>query len=305
MKRMDYNLEMDLRPFLASRTLSMVTTAIAVGFLSACSVLSPTSADLDQPLTPQEQSKICMQLAETDFPVDASKSSGPVIALLNSDPSNSADPVFQSVLKDWEHLTFFPFKTPTQYTLQQCGPATGDRFLTVDAKASASSMVRLIDKTTTAQSRVRWKWWVSKSNKNAKTRERALEDSPVRVVLAFDGDKTKLSEEEQSFLLRAQMITRKPAPYATLMYSIGSGVEKYEIITPQYTKTIRIKAVQTSNEKTGQWRIFDRNIESDFVKAFGEKPGRLMSIAIMGDADNTKASSRAFVADLELIQLGD
>lgn len=302
---MDYNLQMELHRFLTSRVLSTLTAFCALGLISACSTLSPISSDLDQPLSLQEQDKICLRLAETDYPAEEARSNSPALSLLNSEASTPADPQFQSVLKDWEHLTFFPFKTPTRYTLQQCDPSSGDRFLAVDAKASASSMVRLIDKSTTQTSRVRWKWWVSKANTQAKTRERALEDSPVRVVLAFDGDKSKLSEEEQNFLLRAQMITRKPAPYATLMYSIGSGVEKYDIITPQYTKTIRIKAVQTSTEKTGQWRMFDRNIESDFIQAFGEKPGRLMSIAIMGDADNTKSSSRAFVADLELIELGD
>lgn len=284
---------------------TLLTSTLTLSLLSACSSLSSTSGDGDAPLTVQEQNKICMRLAEADFPAETSQAALPTLPLLNSEANQAADPQFQSVLKDWEHLTFFPFKAPTRYTLQQCDPSSGDRFLAVDAKASASSMVRLIDKPTNANSRVRWKWWVSKPNSKAKTRERALEDSPVRVVLAFDGDKSNLSEEEQGFLLRAQMITRKPAPYATLMYSIGSGVEKYDIITPQYTKTIRIKAVQTSNEKTGQWRLFDRNIESDFVKAFGEKPGRLMSVAIMGDADNTKGSSRAFVADLELIELDE
>lgn len=293
---------MDLHRFLTFKSVSLLA---ALSLISACGSLPPLSGDSDQALSLQEQDKICMKLAETDYPAEAARLNSPALSLLNSEASTQADPQFQSVLKDWEHLTFFPFKTPTRYTLAQCDPSTGDRFLAVDAKASASSMVRLIDKSTTETSRVRWKWWVSKANTQAKTRERSLEDSPIRVVLAFDGDKSKLSEEEQNFLLRAQMITRKPAPYATLMYSIGSGVEQYEIITPQYTKTIRIKAVQTSNEKTGQWRIFDRNIESDFIKAFGEKPGRLMSVAIMGDADNTRGSSRAFVADLELIELGE
>lgn len=302
MSPIDYNLEMHL-----SRLLSLLTSTLALLCLSACGVLSPFSSESDAPISAREQDKVCKQLADADYPSDAlqatqagNQSAGSSMALLDSEASPSADPMFHSVLKDWEHLTFFPFKTPTRYTLQQCDPASGDRFLSVDAQSSASSMVRMVNMATNDQSRVRWKWWVSKSNQKAKTRERTLEDSPIRVVLSFDGDKSKLSEDEQGFLSRMEVITRRPAPYATLMYSIGSGVEKYEIITPQYTKTIRIKAVQTTHEKTGQWRVFDRNIENDFLKAFGEKPGRLMSIAIMGDADNTKSSSRAFIADLEL-----
>lgn len=302
---MDYNPEMDFYRF-SLRLISLpLNSAIALLLLSGCSALMPFSDHGDRPLSNREQDTVCIQLADSDYQAESEKTVTSAMPLLDSEALTTADPMFQSVLKDWEHLTFFPFKTPTRYSVQQCDPSSGDRFLLVDAKSSASSMVRMVNKSTNEQSRVRWKWWVSKSNKMAQTRERALEDSPIRVVLAFDGDKSKLSEEDQGFLSRMEVITRRPAPYATLMYSIGSGVEKYEIITPQYTKTIRIKAVQTTLDKTGQWRVFDRNIENDFLNAFGEKPGRLMSVAIMGDADNTKSSSRAYIADLELIQLGE
>ncbi|HEY1057921.1 MAG TPA: DUF3047 domain-containing protein [Limnobacter sp.] len=224
------------------------------------------------------------------------------LQLLNTEPATVHGLPDDSPLQHWQHITFFPFKLPTRFGLQQC-PSNGQRYLTVDAKASASSLVFAMNKPVGNNSRLRWKWWVAEGNPKAQTRDRALEDSPVRVVLTFDGNRSTLSEADQGFLQRLEMLTRRPAPFATLMYSVAGGVEPMEIVTSQHTQTVRIKAVQVRGEPQGegQWRAFDRNIHEDYVKAFGQAPGKLLNVAIMGDADNTQGSSRAYVADLEWV----
>ncbi|MCQ8897031.1 DUF3047 domain-containing protein [Limnobacter humi] len=224
------------------------------------------------------------------------------IQLLNTEPAPVYGLPDDSPLKGWQHLTFFPFKLPTRFGLQQCA-SNGQRFLTVDAKSSASSLVYAMNKPVTNNSRLRWKWWVAEGNPKAQTRDRALEDSPVRVVLTFDGNRSNLSEADQAFLQRLEAFTRRPAPFATLMYSVAAGVEPMEIVTSQHTQTVRIKALQVRGEPQGegQWWTFDRNIREDYIKAFGEAPGQLLNVAIMGDADNTQGSSRAYVADLQWV----
>lgn len=267
--------------------------------LAGCALLGGGERPMSAEANAQEQAQVCAQLTE------AAASPATATALLKGEvvPVN---PLSQnSPLRDWEHLSFFPFKLPTQYSVMQCGADNKRQLVRVDARSSASSMIRPLNLQAGPDSRIRWKWWIAKPNTKAKTLDRSLEDSPIRVVLAFEGDRSRLSEQDQQFLQRMDMLTRKPAPYATLMYSLGAGVAQYDVITSAHTHTVKIKAVQTQQDRNGlgQWRLFDRNIEEDFVKAFGEKPGRLLSVAIMGDADNTKASSRAYITDLELIGL--
>lgn len=288
-----------------TRALATLLCSFSVGLTGCASLTSQQSSPI---ALEQEQADACVQLqqlAPHENSMDDVKAPGGMqgsLQVLDTEALEDTPSPFDSVLKDWEHLSFFPFKAPTQFTVLACADRGNHRVLGVDAQGSASSMVRTINRNTNAQSRVKWKWRVAKANSKANTRDRAREDSPIRVVLTFDGDKSKLKEEEQGFLQRMEMLTRRPAPYATLMYSVGAGVEPNEIISPAYSQTIKIKAVhiQQNKNRPEDWQAFDRNIEADFVKAFGERPGRLMNIAIMGDADNTRESSRAYIADLEL-----
>jgi hypothetical protein len=46
---------------------------------------------------------------------------------------------------------------------------------------------------------------------------------------------------------------------------------------------------------------YERTVQADFVKAFGEEPGALISISIMTDTDNTKSIARAWYGPIMLL----
>jgi uncharacterized protein (DUF2235 family) len=47
---------------------------------------------------------------------------------------------------------------------------------------------------------------------------READDSPVRIVLAFDGDRSRLSAKQCGIVRVGPALTGEEMPYATLMY---------------------------------------------------------------------------------------
>ena len=64
---------------------------------------------------------------------------------------------------------------------------------------------------------------------------------------------------------------------------------------------IRKLVVDSGPEHLGTWRVHQRNLVADYERAFGEKPGPLMAIGKMTDADNTRASAEAWYGPIELL----
>ena len=130
---------------------------------------------------------------------------------------------------------------------------------------------------------------------------RELDDSPVRVVLAFEGDRTKFSAKNAILSELAQLLTGEPMPYATLMYVWCNECEPEKIIVNPHTDRIRKLPLESGADKLNRWLDYERDVRADFLKAFGEEPGLLTSISIMTDTDNTKSVARAWYGPVSLL----
>jgi hypothetical protein len=58
--------------------------------------------------------------------------------------------------------------------------------------------------------------------------------------------------------------------------------------------------VDTGSADTRRWREHRRSIVADYVRAFGEPPGRLIGVGVMTDADNTRARALAWYGRITL-----
>jgi hypothetical protein len=65
------------------------------------------------------------------------------------------------------------------------------------------------------------------------------------------------------------------------------------IINPRSDRVRKI-VVDTGADGLGRWRDHRRDLRADFKLAFGEEPGRLVSVAMMTDSDNTRSQARAW-----------
>ena len=207
--------------------------------------------------------------------------------------------------KPFEHVSFFPFKRETDYELFACGMQGDDVIAKVQANQSAS-MLKTPAKVNLQEGQIlSWSWFVQRSNVNTDTNNPKKEDAPVRVVLAFDGDRSTLKEEEQSFLSQMDWVTGRKAPFASLMYVVGGATKSGEVVKSKHSDTIRFIVLQNIADKQvlNQWYEFERDVYLDYKKAFGSEPGSLIGIGVMGDMDNTGGESVAYVKNLRLSDL--
>lgn len=145
-------------------------------------------------------------------------------------------------------------------------------------------------------------WKIDGLPMGADMRDVQTEDSPVRVVLAFGGDRSRLSPRAHRVSELSRLITGEDLPFATLSY-VWSAHEPLEtvILNPR-TDRIRKLVVATGAGQLGQWLDYRRDVRADFVRAFGEQPGPLLAIALMTDTDNTESALQAWYGALHLRQ---
>jgi Protein of unknown function (DUF3047) len=198
--------------------------------------------------------------------------------------------------KGWRALKF-PTKRETKYAL-----VTIDGRPAIQAKSnsSASSLAADLDIDLMPADQLQWSWRIDNMIPEADTSIRDLEDSPARIVLAFDGDIATLSIKEQLFNERASLITGRKFPYATLMYVCDNKKAINEIITNPHSNRIKKIVVVSGSERLKTWETFSRNIVADYTLAFGTPPGKLIGIAVMNDTDNTGSQATTFFGDLKL-----
>ena len=131
-------------------------------------------------------------------------------------------------------------------------------------------------------------------------RQRETEDSPVRLILVFEGDRQRFSAQNNLLSELTLSLTGEPLPYATLMYVWCNDCSAESVIVNPRTDRIRKLAIESGAGQVGQWLNYRRDIRADFEKAFGEPPGALLGLAIMTDTDNTRSTTRAWYGAIRL-----
>ena len=148
--------------------------------------------------------------------------------------------------------------------------------------------------------RVRFDWQVSNLIEGADMTQREAEDSPVRVVLAFDGDRSRFSARNAMLSELTRSLTGEEMPYAVLMYVWSNDLPVGTVITNPRTDRIRKIVVESGPSRLRQWLSYERDLRADFMAAFGEAPETLQSIAIMTDTDNTRGKTQAWYGTISL-----
>ena len=207
----------------------------------------------------------------------------------------SANPVGDGIPNGWRAWGVNKFKRPTEYRLVKEDDRTVIR---ARATASASGLVHPLDLDTSVYRLLHWHWKVDELITKADNTQKNTEDAPVRLVVSFDGDMGKLDFSDQMFFDQIKAFTGQQLPYATLMYIWENRVPKGTVIPNRHTSRIKMVVAESGREKLGAWQEQVHNVYEDFRRAFGEEPGRIISIGIMTDTDNTGENVHAFYGDI-------
>ena len=196
----------------------------------------------------------------------------------------------------WKHYKL-PGKQATAYAF---APVEQRLALSAVAVASASMLRQTVHTAPEALRNIKFSWKVPALIRSADLSLRETHDSPVRVVLAFEGDRAKFSMKNAMLSELAHAMTGEPLPYATLMYVWCNQCERGSVIVNPRTDRIREIVLESGPEHLGQWQDYERDIRADFERAFGEAPGALVNVAVRTDTDNTRESTSAWYGPISL-----
>jgi len=189
-------------------------------------------------------------------------------------------------------------KKPTVYTMVD---DDGTTVLHAKAVGAASGLSQFTVFDIRNAPIVEWRWRVSGLIDGADNHAAATEDSPARVLLAFDGDKSRLPFVDRSLFFLAEKLSGREQPYALLQYIWVNQGPVGAVIPNPYTKRVRMIVVASGPAGVGRWQAYRRNVVEDFRHAFGEEPGLLTAIGVLTDTDNTGGSVEAWYGDIRLL----
>jgi hypothetical protein len=201
------------------------------------------------------------------------------------------------------HEMQFPAKTPTVYTVDSEAPAEGGGYRTAlkAVARSSASMLRVPVRVESSElARLSFSWLVPALIEQADMSKRELDDSPVRLVLAFEGDRSKFSPKNAALNELTRLVTGEEMPYATLMYVWCNQRAVNSVVQSPRTDRIRKIVVESGAAGVKRWHSYERDIRADFERAFGEPPGALVGIGLMTDSDNTQSNAIAWYGPIAL-----
>ena len=205
-------------------------------------------------------------------------------------------PPASNPIGDW-HAVPLPGKEDTRYSsvVKDGRPAIEAR-----SENSASMLRRHVQRPSQEVGEVSFSWWVDDLVHEGNVAVASREDSPARVLFAFQGDVSKLPMRTRALFDLAEAVTGERPPFATLMYVWDATAPVGSVIINPRSDRIRKIVVDSGPRHLRRWREHRRDLVADYKLAFGENPGALSAIALMTDSDNTASRARSWYGPVEL-----
>jgi len=209
-------------------------------------------------------------------------------------PFSAAKP--GKIAAPWELVKINDRKKLTDYALVDDGGVTV-LHASADSAASMVGMPLSVDVKKTPV--LEWRWRVSGLIAGADNAVAAKEDSPARVVLEFDGDRSKLGFSDRAAASLAGQLSGRELPYATLMYVWSNAAPVGTVIPNPHTKRVQMIVVSSGESGVGKWQMLKRNVADDYKRAFNEEAGLVKSVAVLTDTDNVGGKVEAWYGDIK------
>lgn len=174
----------------------------------------------------------------------------------------------------WETKSFVG---RTQYTVEQ---NEKQFYIKATSSAAASGLFYKIVYDPRERPILRWSWKIERTLAKGDERSKAGDDYAARIYVVFPSIlfwKTK-----------------------ALNYIWANKLPRGEALPNAFTANTVMIAVESGNERAGQWLSEERNIHEDFKKYFKTEPPKVGAIAIMTDTDNTGESATAWYGPISI-----
>ena len=190
----------------------------------------------------------------------------------------------------------FPGKKATGYSFDPAG-----RTVCARADGSASGMIHPFPGSLAQHPVLSWEWRIEGVLKNGDAHRKQGDDYPARVYVNFEGDQ-RLSWWERARVRLLEIFYGREIPGSSLIFIWANRVAPGAILPNPYTDRARMIALQSGEEKAGQWIREQVAIPEWYRRAFGTDPPPVHSIAIMTDADDTGETAAACYRNIRLLR---
>jgi hypothetical protein len=205
-----------------------------------------------------------------------------------------------SLVPGWQPLVFPKIASHTKYALAQ-DPGDGTWVIKATSAASASGLTHATDVDLRERPILRWRWKVNRVLDKGDARRKDGDDYPARIYLTFQPSTKDFPFFERAALRIARGIYGDFPPRA-INYVWASKIKKGAIVDSAYVgRFVKLIAVESGPELTGQWRVEERDVFADYRKLYGSDPPRVVGVAIMTDTDDTGEHATAWYGDLEFV----
>lgn len=195
----------------------------------------------------------------------------------------------------WEPWVLSRFLARTKYRIVD---HEGERVLEADANVSASGLLQPLALVVNEYPHLHWRWKVPQLIADADNASRTGDDSPVRVIVAFDGDKSKFDFEDSTLARTVKLFSGREMPYATIQYIWENKLPPETVLDNSKTSRAKMLVVESGPKRLGQWINFQRNVKQDYERLFGEPPGSIVFVGVMTDSNATQSQTSAYYGDI-------
>jgi hypothetical protein len=174
----------------------------------------------------------------------------------------------------------------------------GRQVLEAHAVRSTSGLSSEVDVDPVRTPWLAWSWRVDRFPSGASIADDERDDSPARLVLAFDGDASTLRVRDRMFSDLVELVTGKPLPFATLMYAWDGVAAPEQVIAYPRSSRIQYVVVESGAQRTGRWLAYRRNVREDYRRVYGAEPGRVRQVGVLCDSDDLALEVQAWFGDI-------
>lgn len=146
-----------------------------------------------------------------------------------------------------------------------------------------------------------WQWRIDAPIASADMTKKSGDDYAARVYLNFDVPPDQLDFATRTRLALGRTLYGSHLPAAALNYIWDNRHPVGTLQNNVYTDRARMLVLRSGADDAGRWVGERRNVLKDFQRAFGELDGRLQSLALASDTDNTGEDAHAGFADFRFV----
>jgi len=149
-----------------------------------------------------------------------------------------------------------------------------------------------------------WRWYVDGPVQKADMARKSGDDYAARVYVAFDMPDSELSGSTRFKLKIARTMFGKSIPDAAVVYVWDNSHPVGTARRSSYTDRSQLVVADSGAAKARTWVSKRADVAADFARAFGNKPGKPVQLAVASDGDNTNSKGRAAFADIHFVARG-